>query len=245
MTVRELIAIAADVYEVTDIDLLFRAVNNVIRDINGVFRGLHKTRRIFSEDSFLPGYRYKGDRLTGTVQIAGLPPNMAGTGTQFATELTVGDKITVNGQIYTVTAITNATIATVTPATQEQPALSIAYRIDSENTLILSGTEKTILKVIVDDLICQEVKDFDKLSETTYSYIRQGYNELHFADLPDDPTIEIEALFAIPFVADKTDEIDFPMAWEAIFTNGILYYISKIPRYRDTDASSIYSQHYY
>lgn len=52
-------------------------------------------------------------RITGTVNVAANSHIITGTGTNFSTDLTVGDKITVNGEIKFINAITSATQANV------------------------------------------------------------------------------------------------------------------------------------
>jgi len=52
-------------------------------------------------------------RITGTVNVAANSHIITGTGTNFSTDLTVGDKITVNGEIKFINAITSSTEANV------------------------------------------------------------------------------------------------------------------------------------
>ncbi len=52
-------------------------------------------------------------RIAGTVNVAANGHVITGTGTNFSTDLTVGDKITVNGEIKFINAITSATEANV------------------------------------------------------------------------------------------------------------------------------------
>jgi hypothetical protein len=52
-------------------------------------------------------------RITGTVNVAANGHVITGTGTNFSTDLSVGDKITVNGEIKFINAITSATEANV------------------------------------------------------------------------------------------------------------------------------------
>jgi hypothetical protein len=52
-------------------------------------------------------------RITGTVNVAANSHIITGTGTDFSTDLSVGDKITVNGEIKFISAITSATEANV------------------------------------------------------------------------------------------------------------------------------------
>ena len=54
--------------------------------------------------------------LTGTIDPTGTNVNVPGSGTQFLTELSIGDDIVVSGETRTIATITDATTATVTDA---------------------------------------------------------------------------------------------------------------------------------
>lgn len=252
MLVSELITHAVDYYDNITVDECMRAIRNVIRDINASFRGVYKRVDCIDGVNLYNGYTYKNTRLTGTVEIApGAvpatdPSEMTGNNTEFTQELVVGDYIIVNNIIYRIASILDDDNATIQEPNITVVAGASLYKITSFTTFMLNGMEKTVLRIIVDNLICREVREFDRCHPEDYSFIRRGYNEVEFNNLPDFPKIEIEGLYALTLPENKGDEIlDFPPAWDGILTNGILFYLARRPKTKDADAVELYGSQYY
>jgi len=250
MMVNELVILAADYFEGINVDTVIRAIKNTIRDVNGSFRGLHKSVLVTDEGIPYNDYMYETFRLTGTIEIeaAPIPDNpsvITGTNTLFETELVDQDQIMVNGTIYTVTNIVNDTNANTVEHDVEEDAGSVADKITDRSIITLTGLEKTILRVYVDGELSKEVLSFDQCSPQENAFMRLGYNRIAFRHIADDARVVIEGLFAIHNIENRTDSIEMPQSWEGILTNGLLFYISKLPKHRDNDAAQAYSTHYY
>jgi len=250
MQVNDLILIAVDYFDNISIDPIFRSIKNVIRDINSEFRGLYKTITIIDNKALAPGYNYKNTRLTGTIAVApAIPPTdpsvITGTSTLFLTELSGGDYIAIGDTIYQVNGVTANGAATLIEAGVTIASPSVAYLITDFNTIVLSGAEKTLFDVTVDDVLCKEVKDFTISEEEDLDYIRVGFNELQFNYLPSFPKINLRGLFSLSQDITRESNIEIPLAWESVLTNGLLFYLNKMAKYRDTTGGTIYGEQYY
>ncbi len=251
MTVNELVELATDYFQGVTVDETIRAIRNTIRDVNGAFRGLHKLLTILEDSRFYHEYWHPKTQLPGTIQITpGAvpetdPSNLQGDNADFTIWLESGDVIYVNGALYTISDVIDDDSATITAPNITEPVLSLAYRIIDDQSIELNGLEKTLLRVYVNGELSREVKSFDQCTGEENAYIRAGYDRIVFNYLPENPRIALEGLYGISNIETRTDEIEMPQAWEAILTNGILFYLSKIPKFRDEQATADYSRHYY
>lgn len=248
MTVNDIIIQCVDMYDGVTVDEVFRCLGYVIKDINGKFRGLYDTYKAIEGNVFYNNYKYKGIDVTGTIEIApdvpGTNPSfISGTDTLFETELSVGSKIIVNGNVYTINTIDDDENGTIVENNITEPALSTAYRVDDFNQIVLSGREKKLFKIIVNGVIAKAVETFDRCYEREICYTRKGYNIIEFHHLPDNPTIEIEGLFALEQPQDRDETFNFPFTWDNLLSAGTLYYLAK--KRRDKDGIDLYSSTYY
>ena len=96
-------------------------------------------------------WRQSVNQISGTVQVTNGSGTVSGSGTQFTSQLAVGDFIVIRGQTYRVVIISNATNLTITPE----------YRGTT-----LSGASYALISKVVDTRIPQSQWNLDKCNGT-------------------------------------------------------------------------------
>lgn len=231
MRVEDILEIAIDYFDGATVDQVIRATRNVVRDINASFMGIHKTVKVYDDGIFYEGYKFKNDKLTGTVQRQGAPnsEDVVGNGTEFTQELEVGDEIIIDSTVYIVQTITDDTSMSINRDEGDADADGLSfYKVIDSSSIELLGLEKRILRVIVDGYVCLEKKHFHDCDDDNYVFKRNSYNEISLNYFGD--TIHLECLYALPLPQNKSDIIEFPQAYDGIFTNGIVFYLARIPK---------------
>lgn len=254
MQVNELINIALDYLDDITIDEILRNIRNVIREINGVFMGVHKTVDVVKDGNVVSiDYLTNKKIADKVITIYSKTDNFIQVqNIALADKLSLGDLLSIKGYMRRAAKIEVADDI-FTKITLDVPINEIInnthdlFLIAEDNTITLTGDEKHIFNVLIDGNEAVKVRTVKELKEHKYSFIRPSYDKLiiNYPDRETLPDVQIRGLFALDTKISRTSTIDLPSAYDGLLVSGMMYFFYRQPRYAVLNAVESMAQPFY
>lgn len=230
MKVRELVAFAFEFFETITVDETIRAIRGVIREVNATYRGIE--RRVVAVDEILQdgfdsnGYNVYLDDMTLNKYDLDIEESVG-----------VGDVIYINNVPF-ITIDDGYTIYS------EEFLSNNIFSLEPLTSLNLPDTTKEVSELYINDSPVKYVKAVNySSSEPQYTFESPTVIRFNYKGKIDK--IDVVGRFVFSPIRSLDDEIDIPAAWENLFYTGLLYYVYRMPRFKDAENMVIQQQLYY